>query len=90
MTTMNGKLGYLVTSAMPGHEGASIFLPLAGFYSPSLMRDGTYGYYWTRTLVYPSSSPKWAYMGYMNDENHASTNNNGRCYGFSVRPVRNQ
>ena len=87
-TTVNGKEGWLITSLMPGYEDVSIFLPLAGNYSTKLNVDGQVGYYWTRSLAYMTNYPIYADVGYMRLS--ASTNNNGRCYGCSVRPVRNQ
>ena len=78
-TTQNGINGRLVTSKK---NGASIFLPAAGY--SNLYNVGSYGYYWSSSLstVYPID----AYLVYF-DSLNVSRYDNGRCFGFSVRPV---
>ena len=84
-TTVNGANGYLVTSK---HNGASLFLPVPGFYS----WEEHYGYntssrYWARSLGSPL--PCNAYM--LITKNGYPLNMSGaeeRCWGRSVRAVR--
>ncbi len=82
-TTMNGVSGRLFTSNI---NGASVFLPAAGWrWNSSLYNAGSYGYYWARTLY--SSSPDLAYNLYFSSGNvHWSSI--GRFIGRSVRAVR--
>lgn len=78
-----GKNGRLITSKS---NGASLFLPAAGYRNEgSLFSAGSWGGYWSRSL-------------FTNDSNYACCLDfsssgidwygSGRCYGFSVRPVR--
>ena len=82
-TTRNGVNGRLFTSNI---NGASLFLPAAGYrWNSSLYSAGFYGYYWARTLY--SSSPDLAYNLYFSSGNvHWSSI--GRFIGRSVRAVR--
>ncbi len=86
-TTSNGVKGYRVT----GPNGNSIFLPAAGMYSGSSIKDlggliGTdYGYYHSSSCHSGYSSSPYTiffYQGY-NKTNYDYT----RDYGRSVRPV---
>ena len=83
-TTQNGVNGYLVT----GPNGASLFLPAAGWRDSSLLKGtGKYGQYWSSTLNvggpnchafllgYDSSSWYDVYISY-------------RDRGCTVRPIR--
>ena len=82
-TTKNDKKGYEVK----GKNGNSIFLPAAGYrYGTSLNDYGSYGYYWSSSLLtgYPSDGRGLYFdSGYVYPDNWF-----GRNYGFSVRPVR--
>lgn len=82
-TTQNGKNGYLVKSK---NNGASLFLPAAGYYYDSSLYDaGSNGYYWSRSLY--SGYSLSAYYVYFNSGG-VLRDGNGRYYGRSVRPVR--
>ncbi|MBO7119456.1 MAG: Ig-like domain-containing protein [Bacteroidaceae bacterium] len=77
--SLNGVYGYIFASKI---NGKSIFLPTAGFYLPDGYQDWG-SFYWTRTL---GEDIIWGCSyssGQMED-------NEGRIYGFSVRPVRKQ
>ena len=87
-TTQNGVFGRLITSKMDGYTDCSLFLPAAGSRSgTSLNNTGSYGEYWSRTLV--TSQPNSAYyLSFRSDyigNNYADSN---RFIGKSVRPVR--
>ena len=80
-TTQNGVKGYRVT----GPNGNSIFLPAAGFrYDSSLKVVGSYGYYWSSSLL--GSRSDYARSLYFYSGNH-DWGNSDRYNGFSVRPV---
>lgn len=80
------KKGYTVTSKVSGYEGNSIFLPAAGFRgNGSLSNAGSSGYYWSSSLN--TDYPIYACFVYFNSS-YFIRSNNGRYYGFSVRPVR--
>ena len=82
-TTQNGVRGRLVT----GSNGNSIFLPAAGYWDDTYRRgDGSYAYYWSSSLDtgYPNSA--W-YVFFDSGSVSRHSNYNGRCCGFSVRPV---
>ena len=82
-TTVNGVNGRLFTS---NHNGASLFLPAAGYrWDSSLDDGGTYGGYWSRTL--DSSYPDDACNVYFSSDDvdwYGSHRGDGR----SVRAVR--
>ena len=60
-TMRNGVNGYLVTS---NHNGASLFLPAAGFHwNGGLSNAGAGGFYWSRTL-YSGTSGTRPYNAY--------------------------
>ena len=49
-TERDGKTGYLITSNIEGYKDRSIFLPASGWLQDGqLMRQHTYGSYWTST-----------------------------------------
>ena len=82
-TTQNGVDGRKITSKKNGN---SIFLPAAGCRSDSsLYRDGSDGYYWSRTLH--SDGPDYA-GGLGFDSSGIYADYYYRYYGQSVRPVR--
>ena len=68
-----------------GPNGASIFLPAAGFrYCNETVHDiGTYGIYWSST---PDGSEKAWYLRF--DSGEVDTYSYDRCFGRSVRLVR--
>ena len=82
-TSLNGVVGCRITSKKNGN---SIFLPAAGFRRSSLISDGSYGSYWSRSLY---SNPHALYLciepdpGYLNGSFYFT-----RELGRSVRPVR--
>ena len=82
-TTQDGKNGYEVKSKTNGN---SIFLPAAGYRGGSaLYYAGSGGDYWSSSLcaVYSGLA---RYLGF--DSGGRGWYDNGRYYGFSVRPVR--
>ena len=80
--TVNGVKGGKFTSKTNGN---SIFLPAAGDrWDVALYRAGSNGYYWSSTQ-HPSLS-SFAYGLYFNSGS-VDWDDNGRYYGFSVRPV---
>ncbi len=81
-TTKGTVNGYEVT----GSNGNSIFLPAAGGrINSSLYNAGSLGYYWSRTLN--ESGPSYARYLYFGSSD-IGTDDEGSCYGLSVRPVR--
>jgi hypothetical protein len=84
-TTQNGVNGYLVTSKKTGHEGASIFLPAAGYRGGTSLDDvGSYGNYWSSSLR--PYDPNYAWGVNFNSRGYGA-NSNSRYIGQSVRPV---
>ena len=82
-TTQNGKNGYKVTSSKNGN---SIFLPAAGYrYGSSLNGAGSYGNYWSASLL--SSYPCGAWALSFDSGGVDPSGNGDRCNGQSVRPV---
>ena len=76
------KKGYTVV----GPNNCSLFLPAAGYrYVGGLDDAGSWGYYWSRSLY--TSYSNYAYSVYFNSSN-VSGDYLYRCYGRSVRPVR--
>ena len=80
-TTVDGKVGQLLTAS----NGNSIFLPAAGTLSvTALSGAGTYGFYWSRTLI--EDRPYLAnYLSF--DSNNVYIASLYRYYGRTVRPV---
>ena len=80
-TTQNGVNGVTFTSRS---NGKSLFLPAAGFKKETVTNEGERIYYWSRTHM------TWAYANeiieYYNNKLHRNEEN--RCLGSSVRPVR--
>ena len=84
-TAQKGVYGRKITSKSNGN---SIFLPAAGYRNDTSLYDaGSFGLYWSRSLS--TSRPYYAYNLYFGS-GYVSWNNDGRYYGLSVRPVRNQ
>ena len=82
-TTMNGKSGYKVSKNTD--ESVYIFLPAAGYcMGSSLNNEGSYGYYWSRSLR--TSDNSRAYYLFVNSDN-IYTGDYNRYFGQSVRPV---
>ena len=100
-TTQNGVNGYKVTSKKAGYEGASIFLPAAGYLTDtSLGNAGSYGYYWSSsvdTSLHYVGSSSWTsskseYQPYYARDFRFGSNSRSsgvleRYYGISIRPV---
>ena len=89
-TTVNGVNGLLITSVKPGYTDRSIFLPAVGYLNGNSNPSGTNsGNYWTRTLntVSPYQGRE---LGFKNDGPFTSGYVSYRCYGYPIRPVRNQ
>ncbi len=81
-----GVKGYILTGTKAGHEGASIFLPAAGYRNHDyLYNEGTYGYYWSSSL-YENDSNIGCYL-YFSWGNFNPWLYYSRDYGQSVRPV---
>ena len=77
----NGVNGYIVT----GPNGNSIFLPAAGGYYDSIFYGaGTYGSYWSCSLV-DSYSDGACYLYF--DSCNVYVSSGSRCFGLSVRAV---
>ena len=78
---LNGMNGRMFT----GPNGNSIFLPAAGYYNRSSLRDaGSYGYYWSSSIYLGDWVTAWYFIfggGY------GLGNSLSRYPGFSVRPV---
>ena len=84
-TTMNGVKGYKVTSKKSGYTNRSIFLSAAGYRGGSSLFDaGSYGHYWSGSLV--TDFPYYAWDLYF-DSDDRDMYNSIRYYGPSVRPV---
>ncbi|MCQ2374767.1 MAG: hypothetical protein MJ069_02555 [Salinivirgaceae bacterium] len=81
-----GVKGYILTSTKEGYEGASIFLPAAGYRNyGNLDGGGSIGYYWSSSLRGDSSHcgrSLYFYEGHFNPWNYDI-----RYVGQSVRPV---
>jgi hypothetical protein len=85
LTTRNAVNGYLVT----GPNGASLFLPAAGWRSVSeLIGEGTDGRYFSRTLC--SDNPRGAGKLKFYFDGWRRIYDGNRYYGLSIRAVRVQ
>ena len=88
-TMVNGVYGCRFTSIVEGYEGNSIFLPAAGYYRGSELRDaGEQGLYWGASIrdinsdsTYPSGDCIRLSEGYY------SKGAANRWRGYSIRPV---
>ena len=82
-TTENGVNGRRFT----GPNGASIFLPAAGYrWKDDLRYAGSYGDYWSSTLYESDTRRAWELFFYSGGVNTSSSGI--RSWGQSVRPVR--
>ena len=81
--TLNGMLGYLITSNVRGYEDNSIFLPFAGYYYNSTIQSvGECGDYWSSSLD----------QDYYSTEMFITSSNYtiggwDKCWGLTIRPV---
>ena len=83
----NGVKGYTVESNVAGYEGSFIFLPAAGNYDKtSIKQEGSYGGYWSSTPL-DSESKAAAYIFYFYGETIHSTQSSNRYTGRTIRPV---
>ena len=80
-TTQDGVKGYEVK----GPNGNPIVLPVAGNWGSKLDHAGVYGYYRSSSLSTGNSN--YARGLYFNSSKRG-LDIFGRCYGFTVRPVR--
>lgn len=79
-----GGAGYIVRSRK--HTDRAIFVPAAGCMRGTKRAGvGAEGYYWTSTIC--ENAQGFAWFLFCND-GHVSLNNDYRCYGFPIRPVR--
>lgn len=86
-TTVNGVNGYRVTSKVIGFEGNNIFLPAAGRYQRTNLKNvGERGYYWSSTLYSGPDSSHNATQLYMTTSSK-SVSGNLPYYGLTIRPV---
>ena len=84
MTTRNNVEGCLMTSKI---NGKSIFLPAGGWYNKnSSLSHSSNGYYWTSSLSINESN-KASHLHFYGN-NVAFVNENERCNGMTIRPVR--
>ena len=81
-TTQNGVNGYKITSKSNGN---SFFLPAAGYRDGTSLYAGSYGLYWSRTLI--TDDPGYGWYLYF-DSSNIYARSSVRCYGHGVRPVR--
>ncbi len=82
-TTLNGISGHEVK----GSNGNTIFLPASGHRDYSSLKNvGSYGYYWSSSLIEFDSSSMSAYSLYFHS-NDEDFDFNNRDHGQSVRPV---
>ncbi len=83
-TTLNGVMGYLVTSMVDGYEGNSIFLPGAGYSMDSGFGGlGSQGDYWSSSLEYDYYDPQEFYFL----KNYHETGSWDKYVGLTIRPV---
>ena len=83
--TKNGVEGRLFTSKK---NGQSIFLPAAGFHDGSPNDVGCRGIYLSRSLYDDCVWPGYIWSLNFYSDIAAKVDYSGRCFGYSVRPVR--
>ena len=81
-TEMCGVEGYLITSAVPGYEDKSIFMPYTGDYWYTELEEYSGGFYWTSSL-YSGNSQGAEYFSLESIETSAYY----RFVGGTIRPV---
>ena len=83
-----GVSGRVFTSRLSGYESRSIFLPVAGCYMYGVSKDseGKRGYYWSSSLYIDNSRAPWFFY-FIQSSSPSLVAAQGRCCGFSVRPV---
>ena len=90
--TQNGYPGVRFTSRVYGHEGASIFLPAAGWIQDQYhMYDGSLATYWTSECANFAefSMPQFAFAAeFWRDGEYANTCQISGTYRYLGRPVR--
>lgn len=82
--TSHSVAGYTVTSMIPGYEGASIFIPAAGYYSSGAESIGKSGMYWCSD--YYSSNTKYKYFYFNSYEKKDNYRTTYKMY-YTIRPV---
>ena len=81
-TTINGVSGYLLTSIANGN---TLFFPASGVRDGSALSNrGSNGNYWSSSF----NNATYAYNLYFNSGAVNPANNNGRRYGWPIRPVQ--
>lgn len=84
-TTLNGVIGYKITSNISGYTDRSIFLPAAGNSDGSRLDDvGSQGDYWSSSAN--SGNPHVVWSLEFNSD-FQGTDYVYRFYGFTIRPV---
>lgn len=84
-TERNGVPGYDVTSTKNSN---SIFIPASGYQdNTSINSDGSYGYYWSRSLNTETPNPTEAWALFLGPS-QCDMNTYRRYIGLCVRPVR--
>ena len=85
-TSQNGVNGYKVTSKKSGYTNKSIFLPAAGYYDASSLKNaGSRGDYWSSSLY--TGSPYYACRVYFFSGSANRSSGSTRYCGQPVRPV---
>ena len=86
--TLNGVIGYKVTSKVAGYTDKSIFLPAAGYRTNASIAGDNNGYYWSSSLY--TGDPSEAWRLYHSSSGRGRSHSNNRHYGWSIRPVYGQ
>jgi hypothetical protein len=88
-TDIKGIYGCLVTSKVSGYEGNSIFLPAAGYYKNSAVKDvGEQGLYWASTIRDVSGESVFVSGDIMQlDDAGMVKGARHRYLGYTIRPV---
>ncbi|MBR5056470.1 MAG: hypothetical protein IKX03_04670, partial [Bacteroidales bacterium] len=83
-----GVMGWIVTSKVSGHEGASIFLPSGGWRDGSRLQYTENGHYWTNSIAtYTTKDSRYGQKLLFNSSSHY-LNMSARTEGLLVRPVK--
>lgn len=86
--TLNGVIGYKVTSKVAGFTNKSIFLPAAGYRTNASIGGDNNGYYWSSSLY--TGDPNEAWRLYHSSSGRGRSHSINRHYGWSIRPVYGQ